>query len=146
MKGAAGTAVPTRRWSERGLTLLEVMIAVIILSIASALMMATSRISTTGQNRSKIYGDASTATREVLENLRTLTLDSINHLSNSKMPHSQGGSVEVYVTSRSLIAADVDDINALDTTSLRWVTLNTRFKSKAGTWVTKTFSTIVYKP
>lgn len=142
----AGTRERGARASQRGASLLEVMIAVIILSVASGILIMTSKISTTGQTRSKVYGDAATATKEVLENLQTLSVDSISKLNNTVMTHSQGASVVVKASARSLVAADVDDITALDTTSLRRVTLNTQFKNKAGAWVTKVFSTIVYRP
>lgn len=129
-----------------GISLLEVMIAVIILSVASAILVMTSKVSVTGQTRSKVYGNAAMATKEVLENLRTLSVDSVSKLNDKPMPHSQGGSVEVKVTARGLTSADVDDIAALDTSSLRHVTLHTSFKSKAGDWITKSYSTIVYMP
>jgi Tfp pilus assembly protein PilV len=131
---------------QKGASLLEVMIAVIILTVASGIMIMTSKISVTGQTRSKVYGDAATATKEVLENLQTLSVDSLSRLNNTVMTHSQGSSIIVKASARSLVAADVDDISALDTTSLRRVTLNTQFKNKAGSWVTKVFSTIVYRP
>jgi prepilin-type N-terminal cleavage/methylation domain-containing protein len=136
----------TARAPQRGVSLLEVMIAVIILGIASGIMVMTSKISVTGQTRSKVYGDAATATKEVLENLQAMPIDSLSQLNNTVMSHSQGSSIIVKATARSLVAADVDDISALDTTSLRRVTLNTQFKNKAGAWVTKVFSTIVYRP
>ena len=131
---------------QAGLTLLEVIIAIIILSVATVAMINTSSISVTGQTRSKVYGDASTASKEVLENLRALSLDSLSRLDNALMPHSQGNGVRIYVTAHGVTASDVDSFSILDTTTLRRLVMNTQFKSKAGDWVTKSFSTIMYKP
>ena len=134
------------RRNQEGVSLLEVIIAVIIISIAASIYMVSSRTSVTGQIRSKVYGEAATATKEALELIQIWPLDSLKTLNNSPIPHNQGAGVEVRATSRGVRASDVRDISILDTTTLRHVTLVTRFKSKAGGKVAKSFSTIVFKP
>lgn len=131
---------------QRGFSLLEVIIGIIILGVASTTLLFASRTAVTGQLRSKAYGDAATATREALESIQLLTLDSVSRLKNAPVPHSQGPLVAVEATTSLLAAADVANLNALDTTTLRRLTLKTRFKNKAGQDVVKTFNTILYKP
>jgi type II secretory pathway pseudopilin PulG len=135
---------PARRQS--GISLLEVVIGVIIISFAGSILMVSSRTSVTGQLRSKIYGDAATATKEAIENIQLLPLDSVTRLSSSPMEHTQGSTVTVKATARGVVPADVSNFAALDTSTLRYVTLQTRFKNKAGNTATKTFTTIIYKP
>ncbi|MDB5048841.1 MAG: hypothetical protein JWO30_1912 [Fibrobacteres bacterium] len=132
--------------SQTGISLLEVAIAVVILGIAGSILAAASKTSVTGQLRSKAYGDAATATREVLENIQLLSLDSVSRLLGTPMGHSQGPTVTVSATARGVLPSDVSDFGGLDTSSLRYLTLLTRFKSKAGGDVNKTFTTIVFKP
>ncbi len=138
------TAAASR--SQAGLTLLEVIIGVIILSIAASILVVTSRTSMLGQTRSKVYGDAATATKEALQTIQLLPLDSVSRLDNNLMEHSQGPSVEVRASSRSLTSADVTDLAAFDTSSLRYITLATSFHSQSGITVSKVFHTIVYRP
>jgi prepilin-type N-terminal cleavage/methylation domain-containing protein len=132
--------------SQSGVSMLEVVVAVVILSIAASILAATTRNSATGQLRSKAYGDAATATKEALESIQLLSLDSISRLSSTDMEHTQGPSVSVSATARGVIPGDVSNFAGLDTSSLRHLTLRTRFKSKAGADVVKTFTTIVFKP
>jgi hypothetical protein len=99
-----------------------------------------------GQLRSKVYGDAATATKEALESVQLLPLDSVSLLKNTVMPHSQGPTITVKASCRGVAASDVNNIASLDTTSLRYLTLDTYFKSKAGATVVKNFHTIVYRP
>jgi hypothetical protein len=131
---------------ESGVSLLEVCIAVVILGIAGTLLMVNSRTSETGQQRSRIYGEAATATQEVLAEIQLLNLDSMSRLKNTLMAHSQGTDISVRATVRGVLAGDVDDFPGLDTTTLRALTLSTSFKSKSGRTVTKRFNTILYKP
>ena len=135
-----------KKGSQTGISLLEVLVAVVILGIAGSILAVTSKSSVTGQLRSKAYGDAATATREVLENIRLLSLDSISHLLGTPMDHTQGPAVVVSATARGVLPGDVSDFGGLDTSSLRHLTLQTRFKNKAGADVNKTFTTIVFKP
>lgn len=129
-----------------GASLLEAVVAIIILSFAGTLLVANSRTSASGQERSKVYGEASTATKEVLESLRILGLDSLSRVRGRSMPHSQGPAIEVKATVRGVLPSDVDGFAGLDTATLRYVTLRTFFRSHAGAPVSKTFSTILYKP
>jgi prepilin-type N-terminal cleavage/methylation domain-containing protein len=129
-----------------GLTLLEVLIGVIILTIAASILVVSSRTSITGQLRSKVYGDAATATKEALESIQLLPLDSLSLLKNAVMQHSQGPAIEVKATIRGLVSTDVNNIAILDTTTLRYLTLDTYFKAKSGATVVKNFHTIVYRP
>lgn len=146
MKGSEGFGRGGRACGERGLTLLEVLIAVVIISIAAVILMAASRTSVAGQLRSKVYGDAATATKEALEEIQSLPMDSLSRLSGTPMAHTQGPTVSVSATARGVLPADVANFGALDTSSLRYVTLATRFPGKTGAPVTRTFTTIVFKP
>ena len=146
MKGSEGIGRVGRACGERGLTLLEVLIAVVIISIAAVILMAASRTSVAGQLRSKVYGDAATATKEALEEIQSLPMDSLSRLSATPMAHTQGPTVSVSATTRGVRPADVANFAALDTSSLRYVTLATRFPGKTGVPVTRTFTTIVFKP
>jgi prepilin-type N-terminal cleavage/methylation domain-containing protein len=134
------------RGSQAGISLLEVAVAVVIIGIAASILAATSKTTVTGQLRSKAYGDAATATREVIEEIQLLSLDSISHLVGTIMGHTQGSAVTVSATARGVLPGDVSNFSGLDTSSLRYVTLQTRFRNKAGGTVNKTFTTIVFKP
>ncbi len=140
------THVTVRNAGQRGISLLEVVMAVIILSIAASILATASKSAVTGQLRSKAYGDAATATKEALESIELLPLDSVTRLSATAMEHSQGPSVTVSATAREVRPGDVSNFSGLDTSSLRHLTLRTRFKNKAGGDVIKTFTTIVFKP
>jgi Tfp pilus assembly protein PilV len=129
-----------------GVSLIEVLIALVILTAAGTLLAFSSRSSVTGQLRTKVYGDAATATREAMENIDLLPFDSLVNLNNASITHSQGPSIHVFASVRSLLPTDVADINALDTSSLRYITLRTEFKSQAGSLVSKHFSTIIFRP
>jgi hypothetical protein len=131
---------------QAGATMVEVVVAVIILGIAASIMVVSSKTSVVGQLRSKAYGDAATATKEVLESIQILPLDSVSRLAGAAMEHTQGPSVTVRATSRGVLPADVTDFARLDTSSLRHLTLQTFFKNKAGGEVAKTFTTIIFKP
>jgi prepilin-type N-terminal cleavage/methylation domain-containing protein len=135
-----------RNPGQSGLTLLEVLIAVVILGIASVILMAASRGTVAGQLRSKVYGDVAVATKEALEEIQLLTMDEVTKLSATSMPHSQGPSVTVRATARSVKPTDVTDFAALDTSSLRHLTLAASFPGHAGDPVERTFTTIVFKP
>jgi hypothetical protein len=135
---------PVKR--EAGISLLEVVIAVVLLSAAASILIVTSRTSAMGMVRSHVYGDAATATKEVLESIKLLPFDSLSGLQERVMPHSQGPTVTVSATSRGVAAGDVADISRYDTSTLRYVTLQTEFKSNSGETVTKKFSTILFKP
>ncbi len=141
--------MPTQtRAASKGLSLLEVLIAIIIIAVASSIFMVSSRSSLTGNERSKMYGDAAVATKEVMAAVQLMTLAEVDLLNATDMAdhHSQGAGVAVKATARVIAAGDVTDIASLDATTLRHVTLATTFKNKTGGNVTKTFTTIVYKP
>ncbi len=146
LKNPRGWGGVDRACGERGLTLLEVLIAVVIISIAAVILMAASKTSVAGQLRSKVYGDAATATKEALEEIQSLPLDSLSRLSSTPISHTQGPTVSVVATARGVVPGDVANFAALDTSSLRYVTLATRFPGKTGSPVTRTFTTIVFKP
>lgn len=131
---------------QRGLTLIEVLVAVVIIGIAAVIMVAASRGTIAGQLRSKVYGDVAVATKEALEEIQLLTREEVSVLSSTSMPHSQGPGVTVRATARSLRPSDVTDIAALDTSSLRHLTLAASFPGQAGDPVERTFTTIVFKP
>ncbi len=129
-----------------GLTLIEVLIAVVILAFAASILIFSSRSSVTGQLRSKVYGDAATATKEALQGVELLPLDSLSRLRDTPMAHSQGPGITVLATARSLLPGDVEDLSRLDTSTLRHVTLRTLFKKKSGENVAKQFTTILFRP
>lgn len=132
--------------TQRGLTLVEVVVAVVIIGIAAVIMLAASRTSVAGQLRSKVYGDAAVATKEALEEIQLMTMDAVSGLRATPMPHSQGPTVTVRATARGVRPTDVTDFSALDTSSLRHLTLATSFPGQAGDPVERTFTTIVFKP
>lgn len=132
--------------SRGGFTLIEVVVAVAVLALAAAIMMSVSRTSVAGQLRSRIYGDAAVATKEALEEIQLLPLDEVTRLSGTAMPHSQGPEVTVRATARGIRPGDVSDISALDTSSLRHLTLATSFPGQSGDPVERTFTTIVFRP
>lgn len=131
---------------QKGTSLLEVVIAVIILSFASTLLLLNSRTSAAGNQRSQAYSEAASATKEVFESLQQLPMDSLERIHGRTMPHSQSADVKVIADVRDVSPADVDDFAAQDTSSLRRVSLRTTFSNHAGDQVTKSFSTILYKP
>lgn len=132
--------------NRKGLTLLEVLVGVVIISIAAVVMLANSRSAATGQVRSKVYGNAATATREAEEVVSLMPLDSIDRLRETEMPHTQGPRIEVTATARPLTEADGEDLTTLETASLRHLTFRTTFESASGGRVTRVFTTVVYRP
>lgn len=136
---------PTLR-RQRGISLLEVLIGVVLLSIAGSILMVTSRTSVIGQRQSKVYGDAATATKEVLEQVQIMPLKEVDLLNKTAMKHSQGPSVSITATVRSLVDKDVANIAVLDTTTLRHLTIDTKFMSKSGANAVMSFTTILYRP
>lgn len=145
-RGRRGRRLGTHTGDSSGFGLLEALVAVAILGVAAAILIAASRTSVAGQQRSRVYGDAATAVKEALEGLQLLSLDSLSRLADAALPHSQGAKVEVRATARGVRPADVADFAALDTSSLRHVTLTAVFPGQTGAPVRKTFSTIVYRP
>jgi prepilin-type N-terminal cleavage/methylation domain-containing protein len=129
-----------------GLTLLEVLIALIIVSVALGIFLTSSNTSLIGNERSRVYGGAATATVEAHEAVKLMSMDQIKALSNTPVPHSQGSRITVTATARNVLSTDVGDYATLDASKLQFVTLSTAFMNKAGVKVTKTFTTIVYKP
>ena len=145
-RGISKKADSEKLGSQKGLTLLEVLIAVIVLSLAASLLVFSSRSSVTGYVRSKIWGDAATATKEAMANLEMLPIDSLSRLSKTPITHSQGSGIQVFATVRGVTPSDVSNFATLDTSTLRYVTLSTQFKNKAGNLVKKEFTTILIKP
>lgn len=131
---------------QAGISLLEVIVSVTILGVAGGFLLMNSRTSATGNERSKVYAEASTATKEVLETIRLLPLDSLSRLQDRVMEHSQGTGVLVRATVRGVLPPDVDGFAGLDTSTLRHLTLRTSYRNVAGSMVGRTFSTILYKP
>jgi Tfp pilus assembly protein PilV len=129
-----------------GFSLLEALIGIVILAIATTVMTLASRTAQTGQLRSRTYGEASTATWEVLEQVQNMPLDSMGKLRDRIMEHSQGPDITVKASVRGTISSDVADINDLDTTSLRRLDLTTTFKAVNGDVRTMKFHTIIYQP
>lgn len=134
------------RGGQGGLSLIEVLIAITILAVSGTLLLMASRTSVTGQQRAKVYGEAATAAKEVLEGVQLLGLDSVSRLQDTPMEHSQGGTVEVRATARGVQPSDIANFAGLDTSTLRHLTLRTRFPGESGALVTKVFTTIVFKP
>lgn len=131
---------------QAGVSLLEVLVAVLLISFGATVLVMGARTSRTGQERSKVYGEAVSAAKEVLEELNLKTLPEISRLAGTPMPHSQGPGTEVFATARGVRSTDVGNFPSLDTASLRHVTLRIRFRNKAGNRVEKVFTTILYKP
>ena len=131
---------------EAGVSLLEALIGIVLIGMAAAFLIYSSRTSAAGQTRSKVYGDAGAATREVMENIALMPLDTVARLDNTLMTHSQGPGVEVRASARAVQPADVSNFSDLDLATLRHLTLVTRFANKAGGKASKTFTTIVYRP
>jgi len=131
---------------QAGLGMLEVLIAVIIISIAATILIISSRTAVTGQQRSRAYGDAATAVKEAMEIIQMLPLDSISRMSDTPLEHSQGPSVAVKASARGVLPSDVTNFASQDTSTLRYITLQASFKSQAGFTVTKIFTTVIYKP
>jgi prepilin-type N-terminal cleavage/methylation domain-containing protein len=129
-----------------GFSLIEVLMAMMLIAVAGSIFITTSHNSLIGNHRSKVYGDVAMATEEALESLVLLPLDSIKSLNSTPMKHSQGTSVTVQATSRRIQSTDVDHITSQDTSTLRYVTLASSFKNQAGAWITKTYSLVVYRP
>lgn len=132
--------------AQRGLTLLEVLVALIVVGVAAGLFLSSNRTASFGNERSGIYGKAANATLEAVEAVRLMSLDAAGRLRESEIAHTQGGAIRVTATVRSVSASDVHDLAALDTASLRHLTLKTAFQGKGGRQVEKTFTTILYKP
>lgn len=126
--------------------MLEVVVAVIILSFASGVLIMNSKTSGAGDQRTKIYGEVTVATREVLESLKLLQLDSLSKIKSVVQPHSQSSNITVTANVRGVLTTDVDNFTSLDTSSLRHVTLTTRYPNQAGITASKVFTTIIYKP
>jgi prepilin-type N-terminal cleavage/methylation domain-containing protein len=141
-------ALPPRRPSRTqcGLTLLEVLVALIILSVALGIFLTSSRTSQVGNERSRVYGGAATAVVEAHEAVKLMTLAQVKALRNTPVTHSQGSRVTVTATSRDVTAADVGDLSTLDAAKLQFVTLSTAFRNRQGAQVTKSFTTIIYRP
>src|SRR4051794_25089812 len=95
---------------QRGFSLLEALIGIVILGIATTVMTLSSRTAQTGQLRSKTYGEASTATWEVLEQVQLMPIASMDQLHGKVMEHSQGADITVKATIRGTEASDVADI------------------------------------
>jgi prepilin-type N-terminal cleavage/methylation domain-containing protein len=131
---------------EKGVSLIEVLIAVVVISMAILVLVYASRTSVAGQLRSKVYGDAATATREAMENIQLLPFDSLNLLLEAPINHSQGSGVKVFASVRGLLPGDVSNMDDVDTSSLRYLVLRTEFKNKVGARVSKSFTTILYRP
>jgi type II secretory pathway pseudopilin PulG len=132
--------------NQNGISLLEVVVAVIILSFASSVLIMNSKTSGAGDQRTKIYGEVTVATREVLDALKLLPLDSLSKIKSKVQPHSQSAKIVVTADVRGVLATDVDNFASIDTSTLRYVSLSTSFPNKAGIKVAKVFSTIIYKP
>lgn len=141
-------AIPPSRAprSQDGLTLLEVLVAIIIVSLALGIFLTSSRTSLVGNERSRVYGGAATATVEALEAVKLMSLAQVKALRSTPVAHSQGSPITVTATARDVTAADVSDLATLDASTLQLVTLSTAFKNRQGVQVTKTFSTIIYRP
>lgn len=131
---------------QQGISLLEVVVAVIILSFASGVLIMNSKTSGAGDQRTKLYGEVTVATREVLDALKLLPLDSLTKIKSKVQSHSQSSNIVVTANVRGVLPTDVDNFAKLDTSSLRYVTLTTSYPNQAGLRVSKIFSTIVYKP
>ncbi len=129
-----------------GLTMLEVLIALIFVSVAAAALILSSNTSLLGNERSRTYGGATMATIEALDAVKLMSLDEIKLLSETGLEHSQGGDVTVKVTARDVGEDDVSELSSLNPTTLQHVTFSTAFKNKEGEDVIKTFTTFVYKP
>lgn len=129
-----------------GLTLLEVLIALIIVSVALGVFLTSSNTSLIGNERSRVYGGAAAATVEAHESVKLMSMAQVKALNNTVVPHSQGSQITVTATARNVASTDVSDIASLDPSKLQFVTLSTAFKNKKGVKVTKTFTTIVYRP
>ncbi|MEO7955518.1 MAG: prepilin-type N-terminal cleavage/methylation domain-containing protein [Fibrobacteria bacterium] len=129
-----------------GFSILEVLVATLLISIGASVLVMSARTSKTGQARSKVYGDAVTAAKEVLEELHIMSLADISRLNGVYIPHSQDTTTKVLVTVRGVRATDVGNFGSLDTASLRYVTLRVRFISQAKAQAEKVFTTILYKP
>ncbi len=129
-----------------GFTLIEVLIAIVLIGVAGSIFVGTSHNSLIGNQRSKTYGAVALATQEALENVVLLPLDSLKGLSNTILQHSQGSGVTIKASSRGVTSADMKNINQQDTTTLRYVTLMADFKNQAGNLVTKTYGFVVYRP
>ncbi|HKP95528.1 MAG TPA: type II secretion system protein [Fibrobacteria bacterium] len=130
----------------RGFSLLEVLIGIVILGIATTVMTLSSRTAQTGQMRSKTYGEAATATWEILEQVQNMSIDSMDRLKDRVMEHSQGPDITVKASIRGTLSSDVANINDLDTTSLRRLDILTTFKGANGQIRSMRFHTIVYRP
>jgi hypothetical protein len=132
--------------SAAGISLLETLVALVVLAILSGYLVHNSRTAGKGNAQSRIYGKAATATKEAIESLDLLSLKEVSSLREKSMQHSQGPSITVVATARNLQPGDAPDINAQDTSTLRMVDLVTTFQGAAGKPVEKRFSVVVYKP
>lgn len=142
-EGARTACLPGR---QRGISILEAVIAIVLLGVGSSMLIVSSKSSTAGNSRSKVFGSAATATKEAMEEIQILPFDSLSRLNNTVIRHSQGPAVTVLATARGVARSDVADMTRLDTSSLRYLILKTRFKDRAGAMVTKNFTTIIFKP
>jgi prepilin-type N-terminal cleavage/methylation domain-containing protein len=135
-----------RQTAEAGFSLLETLVALIVLAALSGFLVSNSRTAGKGNAQSRIYGKAATATKEAVESLNLLSLREVSALREKAMHHSQGPAITVVATARSVRSGDVPDINAQDTSTLRMVDLVTTFQGAAGKPVEKRFTLVVYKP
>lgn len=129
-----------------GISILEALVATLLISIGASVLVTSARTAKTGQARSKVYGEAVTAAKEVLEDMRIMSLAEVSRLNGADMPHSQGTAIKVLVTVRGVRPTDVGGFASLDTSKLRHASLQVRFLNQAKVRTEKVFTTILYKP
>ena len=107
-----------RRNGERGMTLIEVLIALIITGIAATAFVRTVKSTISANKSNRKYIDITGALTEVLDSVMTLPVTTLDGMNGSTFTSRQGVGVTLMVSNLSQSSADAI-ISGMDVSRLR---------------------------
>ncbi len=136
------------RITQNGFSLLEALIALVVLGITLTYFITGTRTSTAGNHRADIQTRVTLSVQETMEHLYLMNISDLDNLDADAMLISRPeDAIAVRVKVRNVSPAELQFPGAQDLSTLRHVTLTATFPGEGGSAArSRRFASILYAP